>query len=118
MSKRDWKLFANDILECIEKIEGYLSGMSYEEFVKDERTKDAVVRNLEVIGEAANQIPEEIKKKCQEIPWRQVVGLRHRLIHGYFVVDYDIVWNIVTGELQDLKIKIERLLNNEKRLRK
>jgi len=92
MSKRDWKLFINDILECIEKIENYLSGISYEEFIKDEKTKDAVVRNLEIIGEAANQIPEEIKKKHQEILWKQVTGLKHRLIHGHVVVDYDIVW--------------------------
>lgn len=95
MSKRNWRLFINDILECIEKIEKYISNLSYDDFVKDNKTKDAVVRNLEIIGEAANQIPLNIRKRYKDIPWVQIIGLRHRLIHGYFVVDYDIVWNII-----------------------
>ena len=95
MSKRNWRLFVNDILECIEKIEKYISNLSYDDFVKDNKTKDAVVRNLEIIGEAANQIPLNIRKRYKDIPWVQIIGLRHRLIHGYFVVDYDIVWNII-----------------------
>lgn len=113
MSKRDWKLFVKDILECIGKIESYIADFSYEDFIKDERTKDAVVRNLEIIGEAANQIPKEIQQKYPEIPWSQVVGLRHRLTHGYFVVDYRIVWNIVVNELPDLKEKMRKILEEE-----
>jgi len=89
MSRRDWKLFINDILECTEKIESYLSGVSYGDFMKDDKTKDAVVRNLEVIGEAANKIPEDIQKRYSDVPWPEIIGLRHRLIHGYFIVDYD-----------------------------
>jgi uncharacterized protein with HEPN domain len=100
MSKRDLKLFLIDILECIEKIESYISELSYEEFIQDAKTKDAVVRNLEIIGEAANQIPEEIQRKYQEIPWPQIISLRNRLIHGYFVVDYDIVWDIIVRNCQ------------------
>ena len=114
MSKRDWRLFLTDILECMEKIEGYLSGGSYENFIQDEKTKDAVVRNLEILGEAANQIPEEIQRKYQEIPWPQIVSLRNRLIHGYFVVDYDIVWDIISKELPMLKPKIEKILEDNK----
>ncbi len=114
MSKRDWRLFLTDILECIEKIEGYLSGSSYENFIQDEKTKDAVVRNLEILGEAANQIPVEIQRKYHEIPWPQIVSLRNRLIHGYFVVDYDIVWDIVCKELPILKPKIEKILEDKK----
>ena len=87
MSKRDWRLFLMDILESIKKIESYISDISYEEFLRDEKTKDAVLRNLEIIGEVANQIPKEIQERHNEIPWRQIIGLRHRLIHGYFVVD-------------------------------
>jgi len=79
MSKRDWVLFAYDIIDAIEKIETYIEGYSYAEFTNDTKTKDAVVRNLEIIGEAAAQIP-------PEIPWSQIVGLRNWLIHGYFVV--------------------------------
>jgi len=113
MSKRDWKLFVMDILECIGKIENYISGISYEDFAKDEKTKDAVLRNLEIIGEAANQIPKAIQKKYKEVPWPDIIGMRHRLIHGYFVVDYDIVWEIISKELPDLKEKIKRILEAE-----
>jgi len=113
MSERNWNLFIMDMVESIEKIENYVSNLSYEDFLLDWKTKDAVVRNLEIIGEAANRIPEEIRIKYDDIPWSQVVGLRHRLIHGYFVVDYEIVWHIVTNELPDLKIKIKRILDKE-----
>ena len=68
MSKRGWKLFINDILECIEKIETYLANLSYDDFLSDDKTKDAVIRNLEVIGEAAKHIPEQIRQKYPEIP--------------------------------------------------
>ena len=112
MSKRDWRLFINDILECIERIEKYVSGLSYDDFIKDDKTKDAVVRNLEIIGEAANQIPMDIRERYKDIPWAQIVGLRHRLIHGYFVVDYDIVWNIISKEMPDLKIKIKEIFKD------
>lgn len=110
MSKRDWKLFIIDILECIEKIEDYMSEMSFEEFIKDNKTKDAVVRNFEIISEAAKQIPEQVRKKYAEIPWLQIIGLRHRLVHGYFVIDYNIVWNIAREEIPDLKEKIKNIL--------
>ena len=110
MSKRDWKLFIMDILEYIEKIESYISGVSYRKFMRDSKTKDAVVRNLEIIGEAANQVPKNIQQKYKEIPWSQIIGMRNRLIHGYFVVDYDIVWDIVSRELPDLKKKIKKIL--------
>jgi len=110
MSKRDWKLFVMDILESIGKIESYISGLSYEEFENDMKTKDAVVRNLEIIGEAANKIPKEIQIRNSDIPWAQIIGLRHRLIHGYFVVDYKIVWYIVTEELPELKDKMKQIL--------
>ncbi len=113
MSERDWKLFIMDLLECIEKIEHYVSGLSYEDFLLDKKTKDAVVRNLEIIGEAANRIPAKVREKYEEIPWSQVVGLRHRLIHGYFVVDYDIVWHIIANELPDLKTKIKGIIEKE-----
>lgn len=113
MPKRDWKLFVMDILDCIKRIESYVSDLSYEGFVQDEKTKDAVVRNLEIIGEAANQIPQDIKWKYGEISWHQIVGLRNRLIHGYFVVDYDIVWNILQEELPHLKLKIKKILEKE-----
>ncbi|MHA1805892.1 MAG: HepT-like ribonuclease domain-containing protein [Promethearchaeota archaeon] len=70
------------------------------------------MRNLEVISESANQIPMNVRKKYKNIPWAQIIGLRHRLIHGYFVVDYDIVWNIIDKEIPNLKIKIKEILKD------
>ena len=67
------------------------------------------LRNLEIIGEVANQIPVDIRKRYKDIPWAQIVGLRHRLIHGYFVIDYDIVWNIIDKEIPDLKIRMKKI---------
>lgn len=113
MSKRDWKLFLMDILESIEKIESYISELSFEEFMRSEKTKDAVVRNLEIIGEAANHIPKGIQERFNEIPWKQIISMRNRLIHGYFVIDYNIVWEIITVELPSLKEKIKELYKEE-----
>ncbi len=113
MSKRNWKLFLVDVLESIEKIENYTSEISFEEFIKDEKTKDAVVRNIEIIGEAVKHIPEEIKEKYNQIPWKKITGMRNRLIHGYFVVDYTIVWEIIKNELPDLKEKVKTILGKE-----
>ncbi len=113
MSKRDWKLFLMDILECIKKIEKYTTGLSYDEFLNDSKTLDAVIRNLEIIGEAANKVPKYVQQKYKEIPWAQIVSLRNRLVHAYFVIDYEIVWHIVTTELFNLKNKIELILKKE-----
>lgn len=110
MSKRSWKLFVVDILESIKKIERYIASFSYNEFINDEKTIDAVLRNLEIIGEAANQIPIEIQQRNKEVPWSQIVGLRNRLIHGYFVIDHEIVWYVVNNELPELKKQIEKIL--------
>jgi uncharacterized protein with HEPN domain len=85
MSKkeRNWKLFIIDVFESINKIEKYIEGLNYEQFVRDEKTKDAVLRNLEIIGEAANQIPKEIQQKFSNVPWAQIIAMRNRMIHGY-----------------------------------
>ncbi len=110
MSKRDSTLFLYDILECIEKIERYVSDMTYEDFEKDERTIDAVLRNLEVIGEAARNIPLEIRNRYYDIPWRKIVALRNVVIHQYFGVDLENIWEIMTKDLPDLKEKVKNIL--------
>jgi uncharacterized protein with HEPN domain len=109
MSKRDWTLFLQDMLDIIGKIGQYTSGVSFQDFLQDSRTQDAVVRNLEVLGEAARRIPPDIQERYPEIPWAQIVGLRNRLIHGYFLVDYGIVWEIVQNELSPLREKLEQI---------
>jgi uncharacterized protein with HEPN domain len=109
MSKRDWILFLQDMLESIGKIGQYTSGMGFQDFLQDSRTQDAVVRNLEVLGEAARGIPADIRERYPEIPWAQIVGMRNRLVHGYFLVDYGIVWEIVQNELSPLREKLEQI---------
>ena len=110
MSKRDFRLYFEDILESTKKIEGYIANLTYNDFVKDNKTIDAVVRNLETIGEAAKQIDEETKKKYDDIPWREIVDFRNRIIHGYFVIDYEIIWQIISKDLPDLKQKVEKAI--------
>lgn len=102
MSKSDVRLFLQDILECIEKIERYTKDMSFDEFSKNDLVVDAVIRNLEVIGEAVKNIPEDIRLKHPEIPWREIVGFRNIVIHHYFGVDLNIVWTVIN--------KIEKIL--------
>ncbi|RKY19587.1 MAG: hypothetical protein DRP63_00345 [Planctomycetota bacterium] len=111
MSERDWRLFLQDILYCIDKIRKYIGDMSQEEFLKDTKTQDAVVRNLEVIGEAAKNVPPEVHEKYPNIPWKQIVAMRNRFVHAYFVVDYQIVWQIAVHELPGLCCEIERILS-------
>lgn len=86
MSRHDWTLFVDDMLEACNKIIGYLSGMDFDDFCADTRTVDAVVRNLEIIGEASTGIPDEIKLLKPEIDWAAIKGLRNRIVHEYFEI--------------------------------
>lgn len=113
MSKRDASLLLQDILDCIKNIEGYTEGLEQEAFKKDRKTIDAVVRNLEIIGEAANTLPTPYQESHGEIKWPQIIGLRNRIVHEYFDVDLDIIWFIIENELAPLKGKIEKLLAGE-----
>ena len=91
MSRRAAPLLVEDIWEAIEKIERYVSGLDHEAFIRDDKTVDSVVRNLEIIGEAANRIPENIRAQYSEIEWRKIIGLRNRIVHDYFSIDVEIV---------------------------
>lgn len=113
MSKRNWKLFVEDILESIGLIESYISNMNFDDFQKDRKTIDAVVRNLEIIGEASRSIPEEIKNNHPEIDWKGIIGLRNRIAHEYFGISVSIVWEIIKSDLPALKEKIKHLLEEE-----
>ncbi len=94
MSKRSPELLIDDILESGRKILEYTSGFTLDQFKSDSKTVDAVIRNFEIIGEAANRLPEDFKDKHSEIDWHKVRGFRNRIVHDYFGIDYSIVWVI------------------------
>jgi len=108
---RAYKAYLKDILDAIRKIEKYTKAISFDDFVVDELIKDGVVRNLEVIGEAVKNIPEDIKDKKPEVEWKKIAGLRDILIHNYFGIDEDIVWDAVKNKLPGLKEKINGILS-------
>lgn len=109
MSKREPRLLIQDILESIEKIRLYTKNYDFGAFESDSKTIDAVIRNLEIIGEAANKLPQEIKEKDEDIKWRRIVGLRNRVIHEYFGVDLEIVWKIINDDLGLLENQLRKL---------
>ncbi len=105
---RDPGMLIDDIRDAIGRIERYVEGLSREELIADERTMDAVIRNLEVIGEAAKGLPEDVRRKYPGIEWRKVVGLRNILIHDYSGVSANVIWDIVSNSIPDLKRKLGR----------
>jgi uncharacterized protein with HEPN domain len=102
MSKREILLLLDDMLQSARKIKQYTKDMDYESFLKDDRTIDAVVRNFEIIGEAANRIDSDFRLKNPEIEWKRIRGFRNRIVHDYFGIDYEIVWSIVETYLDEL----------------
>jgi len=111
MSKRPINLLLNDIRQAIDRIERYIKNLSFDAFSDDQKSVDAVVRNLEIIGEAANRLPDEFKEKYSEIEWYKVVGLRHRIVHEYFGIDLEIIWQILNRDLPELKQKILEIVS-------
>ena len=112
MAKRSDKLYLRDIFDSIEKIEKYIQDLNFEEFSEDLMIIDAVVRNLEIIGEATKNLSKEIKILYPEIPWKEMAGMRNKVIHEYFGVNLKIVWKTIKGRLPELKIKIEEILKS------
>lgn len=104
---RDCSLFIQDILLAIERIESFISDMEYEAFVEDDKTLSAVVRKLEIIGEAVKQLPDSFTLQHQEIPWKQIAGMRDKLIHFYFGVDPLLVWKTVKNRLPELRAVLQ-----------
>jgi uncharacterized protein with HEPN domain len=94
--RRDFRVYLEDILGAITKIRRYTAGLSKEAFASDERTLDAVVRNLEVIGEAVKQLPSALRAREPGVEWQKIAGLRDILIHQYFGIDADILWDVIT----------------------
>ena len=110
MSKRTPKLLLEDIIESAKKILQYTKGISFEEFSKDNKTVDAVIRNFEIIGEASNLLPDEIKEKYSEIDWHRIRGFRNRIVHEYFGVDLQIIWKIIFDLIPGLITEISKII--------
>ena len=110
MSKRDHVLYLYDILDSINRIDSYILGMEKESFINSQLVSDAVIRNMEIIGEAAKNLSPEIKDKINTIPWKSVIGFRNIVIHEYFYVDLSNVWHILKGQLPGLKEAVELYL--------
>ncbi|MCL4390177.1 MAG: DUF86 domain-containing protein [Patescibacteria group bacterium] len=109
MSKRDPKLYLQDISDAISKIEAFTSGVSYDNFVRDEEKMDAIIRNLEVIGEAAKNVPPEIREKYPEIPWEKMTSTRNKVLHEYFGIDMEILWETIQEDIPSLKVKLDNI---------
>ncbi len=110
MSKRDQKLYLYDIRDSIEAIFSYIADMDKDDFIQDRKTYSAVIREFEIIGEATKNLSEEIIEKYNEIEWRDIVDFRNILIHEYFGVDFDIVWNVIQQDLPRLRRTIELII--------
>ena len=108
-----WRVRVEDITAAVRRVLEYTSGMTQEEFFGDQKTIDAVVRNIEIIGEAARRVPEAIQTRAPEVAWAQMRGMRNVVIHEYDIVDVEIVWQTVQEDLPSLVEPLERLLSEQ-----
>ena len=106
MPSRHWQFRIDDIIESINKIERYTRGLNFDSWCKDEKTIDAVIRNIEIIGEASSHLPEEVQRQFEDIPWNMMKAIRNILAHEYFGVDLEIIWKTIREDLPDLKKRL------------
>jgi len=106
-------MYLEDLIIAMNRIGEYIEGLSFINFKKDYRTVDAVIRNFEIIGEAAKNLPDEVKEKYSEVPWAEMYLLRNKVSHEYFGIDYEIIWDVASNYLPDNKKQIENILKLE-----
>jgi uncharacterized protein with HEPN domain len=107
--KRNPKVYVDDMLDSVARLEQYTAGVTYDEFSRNGQLQDAIVRRLEIIGEVARQIPEEIRQKHDAVPWKQIAGMRDILIHEYFNVNLHRVWQVLVVDLPVLKRELHKI---------
>ncbi len=111
---RNYQMYLEDIITSMDRIAEYIDGLSFNEFKKDYKTVDAVIRNFEVMGEAAKNLPIEIRSKYEDVPWDEMYLLRNKVSHEYFGIDYEIIWDLATNYLPENKSQIERIIQRGK----
>ncbi len=112
MSDRTDQDFLDDIREALNRIEIYTAKMTYADFLTDTKTQDAVIRNIEIIGEAAKNVSIKLRGQHPHVPWRGMAGIRDKLLHHYFGINLDIVWHVVKSELPDVALQIEEIVKS------
>jgi uncharacterized protein with HEPN domain len=112
---RDFQVYVEDIIDAINNIEAYTKGLTYENFVSDKKTVDAVIRNFEIIGEATKHVPLAVRKEYPNVPWRDMAGMRDKLIHGYFGVQLDVVWKTIKERLPEVRPLVVEALEKIKK---
>jgi uncharacterized protein with HEPN domain len=112
--ERTYRLFLEDMLTAINRVAEYIHGLTFNEFKRDFKTVDAVIRNFEVIGEASKNMPNEIKDRYPMVPWNEMYLMRNKISHEYFGVDYEILWDVARNYLPENRLQIEAILEKEK----
>jgi len=110
MAVRNFTLYFEDILESAQKILLYTKGMKYDKFISDSKTVDAVIRNFEIIGEAARQLPKSVKDNHADIEWKAIIAFRNVVVHEYFVINHKIMWDIIRNKIPSLTKAVEDIL--------
>lgn len=108
---RDYRLYLDDMVEAINRIDEYTKDISLQDFLGDKKTRDAVIKNFGVMGEAANNIPLELRNDYPDLPWQSMVGMRNKLVHEYFGIDLEVVWKTIKKHLPELKEDVIEIID-------
>lgn len=110
--ERNWRMYVQDMAEFAERIVSYTRGLDRDAFIADKRTYDATLRNIELMGESATHIPEEVREAHPEIAWRNMIGARNRVAHGYLGIDDDVIWDIIGVQIPALLPRLRAMLDS------